>query len=67
MKILHKIKKAAKQSKVFRYRTYKKINGVGHRELTDKIFFTTMFLLLSLGLLILLTNEKENRANHYYY
>lgn len=62
MKILNKIKKAAQQSKVFRYRTYKKINGVGHRELTDKIFFTTMFLLLSLGLLILLTNEKEKET-----
>ena len=60
MKILHKIKKAAKQSKVFRYRTYKKINGVGHRDLTDKIFFSTMFLLLSFGLLILLSNEKES-------
>lgn len=62
MKILNKIKKAAQQSKVFRYRTYKKINGVGHRELTDKIFFTTMFSLLTLGLLILFSSEKEKES-----
>ena len=62
MKILNKIKKAAQQSKVFRYRTYKKINGVGHRELTDKIFFTTMFSLLTLGVLILFSGEKEKES-----
>ncbi|MBO7244061.1 MAG: M23 family metallopeptidase [Alphaproteobacteria bacterium] len=59
MKILQKIKKAAKQSKVFRYRTYKKINGVGHRALTDRIFFATMFSLLFVGALILFSNEED--------
>ncbi len=62
MKITTKIKKAAQQSKVFRYRTYKKINGVGHRQLTDRIFFSTMFCLLSLGLIVLFSSEKEKET-----
>ena len=61
MKILKTIKKALKQSKVFRYKTYKIFGGVGHRQLTDRIFFTVMFALLGLGIFLLFSAEnKEN-------
>lgn len=63
MKILKKIEKAVQQSKIFRYKTYKKINGVGHRQLTDRIFFTTMFSLLALGMVLLFLGNEENKVN----
>ena len=60
MKILKKIKKFVQQSKVFRYKTYKKINGVGHRQLTDRIFFATTFSLLALGVVLLFCNKDSD-------
>ncbi len=64
MKILRTIKKALKQSKVFRYKTYKLFGAVGHRQLTDRIFFTIMFSLLGLGAILLFTSSnKEQNTN----
>ena len=54
MKVIKKIKKAAKQSKVFRYRTYKKIGCVGHRKTVDKIFFFSMICCLVVGAVLLI-------------
>ncbi len=63
MKIFKTVKRAIHQSKVFRYRTYKKISGVGHRELTDRIFFATMFSLLTLGALALFFSGEEKKLS----
>lgn len=54
MKVVKKIKKAAKQSKIFRYRTYKKIGCVGYRRTVDKIFFFGMIFCLMIGAVLLI-------------
>ena len=63
MKILKSVKRAIHQSKVFRYRTYKKISGVGHRKATDRIFFATMFSLLTLGALALFFAGEDKKLS----
>ncbi|MBQ8250715.1 MAG: M23 family metallopeptidase [Alphaproteobacteria bacterium] len=64
MKILKSVKRAIQQSKVFRYRTYKKISGVGHRQATDRIVFTTMISLLTIGAVaIFYTGEDKKLSN----
>lgn len=65
MKVIKKIKKAAKQSKVFRYRTYKKIGCVGHRKTVDKIFFFSMICCLVIGAVLLIRPVDESTPDIY--
>lgn len=53
MNILNKFRKAVQQSKIVRYKTYKKINCVGHRELADRIFLNSLLFLVVGGAFIL--------------
>ncbi len=61
MKILNRINKFIHQSKVFRYRTYKKISGVGHRKAVDRIFFSIMLSLLALGAVALFASGEDKK------
>lgn len=60
MKVIHKIQKAAKQSKVFRYRTYKKIGCIGYRKTADQIFFFIMICCLTIGAALLIRPSSES-------
>lgn len=62
MDILQRIQKGLQHSKVIRYRTYKKINCVGHRKMVDQIFFATMILGLVLGAFFILKPKTEKLA-----
>ncbi len=60
MKIKHRIQKAAQQTKIFRYKTYKKAGWVGYRKQADRIIKSLMVLLLVVGAFFIIRPDSEN-------
>mgnify|MGYP003290410464 CR=1 FL=1 len=60
MKLLSTLHKASQQSKIFRYKTYKKIGGVGHRKSIDRIFMGSMVGLLVIGAFFIIKPDSES-------
>ncbi len=60
MKLAHKIHKAAQQSKIFRYKTYKKVGWVGYRQQADRIIKSLMIFLLVIGAFFIIRPDSES-------
>ena len=58
-KILNKLQKATQQSKILRYKTYKKMGGIGHRKWIDRVVKGTMLLLLGVGAFVLFKPDAQ--------
>lgn len=59
MKILSRMHKAAQQSKIFRYKTYKKIGCVGYRKRVDRIVKGSMVCLLIIGAFFIIRPDSQ--------
>ncbi len=59
MKLTHKIHKAAQQSKIFRYKTYKKVGWVGYRKRADAIIKSLMIFLLIIGAFFVIRPDSQ--------
>ncbi len=59
MKLTHKIHKAAQQSKIFRYKTYKKVGWVGYRNQADRIIKSLMIFLLVIGAFFVIQPDTQ--------
>ncbi len=60
MKITNRVRKAAQQSKIFRYKTYKKIGCVGYRKHVDRIVKFAMVFLLVVGAFLIIRPDSQN-------
>ena len=62
MKILSRMQKAAQQSKIIRYKTYKKIGCVGYRKQVDRIVKGSMISLLVIGAFLIIRPDSQTVA-----
>lgn len=58
-KIVNRIQKAAQQSKILRYKTYKKIGWVGYRKQVDCIVKWSMVILLVIGAFFIIRPDSQ--------
>ncbi len=59
MSLTNRIRKASQQSKIFRYKTYKKIGCVGHRKSVDRIIMSLMIVLLIVGAFFIIKRDTS--------
>ena len=59
MSLINKIRKASQQTKIFRYKTYKKIGCVGYRKKVDRIIMSLMVVLLIVGAFFIIKRDTS--------
>ena len=59
MSLMNRIRKASQQTKIFRYKTYKKIGCVGYRKKVDRIIMSLMVVLLIVGAFFIIKRDTS--------